>query len=87
MIEPLGGFILVHVATPVDVCEERDVKGLYKKARAGVIEQFTGVNDPYEAPEDAEITIDTTQSSAEEAAQEVLFSLEREGFVGTESER
>src|SRR5207253_11054685 len=48
MIDPLGGFVLVHIATPIDVCEERDRKGLYAKARAGIVKEFTGVADPYE---------------------------------------
>ena len=56
MIEPLGGFILVHVATPVEVCEQRDRKGLYAKARAGIIKEFTGIIDPYEVPADAEVS-------------------------------
>ena len=60
MIQPLGGFLEVHVATPLEVCEERDRKGLYAKARAGLIKGFTGIDDPYEVPENAEIVIDTT---------------------------
>ena len=60
MIEPVGGFDLVHVATPLEVCEQRDRKGLYAKARAGEIKEFTGISDPYEEPADAEIVIDTT---------------------------
>ena len=51
MIEPYGGFILVHIATPVEVCEQRDRKGLYAKARAGILKEFTGISDPYEAPD------------------------------------
>ena len=51
MIEPLGGFVEIHVATPLEVCEARDRKGLYAKARAGLIKEFTGIDDPYEAPE------------------------------------
>jgi sulfate adenylyltransferase len=82
MVEPYGGFILVHVATPVEVCEQRDRKGLYAKARAGILKEFTGVSDPYEAPSDAEVVIDTTELSPEEAAQEVILHLEREGFIG-----
>src|SRR5205807_121271 len=70
MIQPLGGFTLVHIATPIDVCEARDRKGLYAKARAGLVQQFTGVNDPYEAPTDADVVIDTSDLSPEEAAQE-----------------
>jgi len=81
MIEPLGGFVLVHIATPIDVCEGRDRKGLYAKARAGLIESFTGVSDPYEVPANAEVRIDTTEVSPEEAAQQVLLHLEKEGYV------
>ncbi len=82
MIEAGGGFILVHVATPLDVCEERDVKGLYAKARAGLIDAFTGISDPYEAPKNPDMVIDTTDITAEEAAQQVVLHLEKEGFVG-----
>ncbi len=84
MIEPLGGFMVVHVATALEVCEARDRKGLYAKARAGIIEEFTGISDPYEAPDDAEITIDTAELTAGEAAQKILLHLEKEGFVSGE---
>jgi sulfate adenylyltransferase len=86
LIEPYGGFILVHIATSVDVCEQRDRKGLYAKARAGILKEFTGISDPYEAPTDADVTINTGELSAEEAAQEIILHLEREGFIGTASE-
>jgi len=82
MVEPLGGFILVHVATPVETCEQRDRKGLYAKARAGILKEFTGISDPYEEPKDAEVTINTADLSPEEAAQEIILHLEREGFIG-----
>ena len=82
MIEPVGGFVLVHIATTVETCEERDRKGLYAKARAGIIKEFTGISDPYEVPADAEVTIDTADLSPEEAAQEIILYLEREGFIG-----
>jgi sulfate adenylyltransferase len=82
MIEPVGGFLLVHVSTPLAVCEDRDRKGLYAKARAGFIEEYTGISDPYEVPTDAEVVLDTTDMRPEEAAQEILLRLEREGFVG-----
>jgi sulfate adenylyltransferase len=82
MIEPVGGFILVHVATPVETCEQRDRKGLYAKARAGLIKEFTGISDPYEEPKDAEVAINTAELSPEEAAQEIILHLEREGFIG-----
>jgi sulfate adenylyltransferase len=82
MIEPYGGFILVHVATPVETCEQRDRKGLYAKARAGIIKEFTGISDPYEAPVDAEVVIDTAELSPEESAQEIILHLEQQGFIG-----
>jgi len=82
MIEPYGGFVLVHVATSVEVCEQRDRKGLYAKARAGILKEFTGVSDPYEVPPDAEVVINTGELSPEEAAQEIILYLEREGFIG-----
>ena len=81
MIQPEGGFLLVHVATPIEVCEERDRKGLYAKARAGIIKEFTGISDPYEEPADADLLIDTTQFTAEEAAQQILLHCEKEGYV------
>ena len=62
IIEQYGGFIEVHVGTPSDVCENRDRKGLYAKARAGLIKKFTGVSDPYEIPENPEVYIDTTRT-------------------------
>ncbi len=77
-----GGFVLVHVKTSLEVCEARDRKGLYAKARAGVIPNFTGVSDPYEIPEDAEVAIQTTDCTPEEAAQEVVLYLEKAGYVG-----
>jgi sulfate adenylyltransferase len=83
MIEPFGGFILVHAATSIDVCEQRDRKGLYAKARAGIVKEFTGISDPYEVPTNAEVVIDTAKLSPEEAAQTIILHLEREGFVGS----
>jgi sulfate adenylyltransferase len=82
LIEPFGGFVLVHVATPIETCEERDRKGLYAKARAGIIKEFTGISDPYEAPTKAEVVINTAELSPEEAAQEIILHLEQQGFIG-----
>lgn len=82
MVDPLGGFILVHLSTPLEACEARDRKGLYAKARAGIVKQFTGISDPYEAPTDAEVVIDTNEMTPEESAQEIFLHLEREGFIG-----
>ena len=82
MIEPVGGFILVHIATPLEICEQRDRKGLYAKARAGIIPEFTGISDPYEEPKDAQVVINTADLTPEEAVQEILLYLEREEFIG-----
>ena len=86
LIEPYGGFILVHVATPIETCEERDRKGLYAKARAGIVKEFTGISDPYEVPTDAEVVINTAELSAEESAQEIILHLEQQGFIGVSPE-
>ncbi len=80
-IEQYGGFIEVHVATPLEVCEQRDRKGLYAKARAGLLKEFTGIDDPYEAPKNPEVFVDTTKASADQNAQQVLLHLEKEGYI------
>jgi sulfate adenylyltransferase len=85
MIEPHGGFLLVHVATPIAVCETRDRKGLYAKARAGIVKEFTGVSDPYEEPQDAGMAIDTAERSPEECVQAILLHLEKGGYIGPAS--
>ena len=81
MIEAHGAFIEIHVATPLDVCEARDRKGLYAKARQGLIPEFTGISDPYEVPEAPEMRIDTSGMSPMEAVQEVYLYLLREGYL------
>src|SRR5438874_3695773 len=86
LIDPYGGFVLVHVATPIETCEERDRKGLYAKARAGIVKEFTGISDPYEVPTDAEVVINTDELSAEESAQEIVLHLEQQGFIGVSAE-
>ena len=87
LIDPVGGFILVHISTSVEVCEQRDRKGLYAKARAGILKEFTGISDPYEEPKDAEVVINTADLTPEEAAQEIILHLEREGFFGAIGDR
>ena len=88
MVEKGGGFILVHVATSLEECEARDRKGLYAKARAGVVKEFTGISDPYEPPDDAEVVIDTVDMSPEESAQQIILHLEQEGYIGpTENDK
>jgi sulfate adenylyltransferase len=81
MIEQWGGFIEVHISTSIEVCEQRDRKGLYAKARAGLIPEFTGVSDPYEIPENPELCIDTALFSADEAVQMIVLKLEHEGYL------
>ena len=76
-----GEFIEVYVKCPLDVCEQRDTKGLYKKARAGEVKEFTGISAPYEEPLNPEITIDTSKMSVEEAARVILSYLEKDGYV------
>ncbi len=86
LIESHGGFILVHVATPLEECEKRDRKGLYAKARAGVLKEFTGISDPYEVPDDADIIIDTTSLTPDEGVMEIMIHLEKQGYIGVESD-
>jgi sulfate adenylyltransferase len=81
MISPLGGFLETFVSTPIEICEQRDRKGLYAKARAGLIKGFTGIDDPYEEPENAEIVIDTGELSADLAAHRILLTLEKHGYI------
>jgi sulfate adenylyltransferase len=79
--EAVGGFFLVHVATPLAVCEQRDHKGLYAKARAGLIPQFTGISDPYEDPDDAEFVVDTSTEPLDDALDRLLTALRRDGWI------
>ena len=76
-----GDFAEIFIDTPVELCEERDPKGLYKKARTGEIPNFTGVSDPYEAPENAEMVIKTATGTPEEAAAQILAMLEQNGKI------
>jgi len=80
-ISPLGGFVEIHVSTSIEICEDRDRKGLYAKARAGIIKEFTGISDPYEVPENAEMVIDTENISPDLAAHRILVKLESMGFI------
>ncbi len=76
-----GEFVEVFVDAPLEVCEERDVKGLYKKAREGIIKGFTGIDDPYETPPNAEIIIDTSKQSLEEAVDTIMSYLADKGVL------
>ncbi len=79
--QEVGRFVEVYIRTPIEVCEQRDAKGLYKRARAGEIQDFTGVDDPYEPPEHAEIVVDTTRMRPPESAAYVVSELERLGWL------
>ena len=76
-----GRFLEVHVSTPIEVCEQRDPKGLYKKARAGQIPEFTGVSAPYEAPENPELVIDTAGRTVDDCALQVVDFLRAKGLL------
>jgi sulfate adenylyltransferase len=80
-IDAYGGFIEVFVATPLEVCEKRDRKGMYAKARAGLIKGYTGIDDPYESPETPEVRLDTTSITPDEAAQEILLYLGQKAYI------
>ena len=82
IMEP-GDFVEVLVDASVETCEGRDVKGLYKKARAGEIPEFTGISAPYEAPEKAELVLDTNTQSVEESVEQLVGYLEEKGYLGT----
>jgi adenylylsulfate kinase len=76
-----GDFVEIFVDAPLDVCEKRDPKGLYKKARAGELKGFTGIDDPYEAPENAELRLDASTKNAETLADEVIAYLRKSGKI------
>jgi sulfate adenylyltransferase len=81
MIRPVGGYLEIHVATPLEVCEQRDRKGLYAKARAGIIKEFTGISDPYDVPQSPDMSIDTQIISPDNAAHRIIVKLESMGFI------
>ncbi len=81
MIEEHGLFVEIHISTPIAVCETRDRKGLYALARSGKLKEFTGVSDPYEVPEHAELRIDTSDIKPDEAVQRIVLKLESLGLI------
>ena len=81
LVQPSGGFIEIHVSTSLDVCESRDPKGLYKKARAGEIKQFTGIDDPYEKPEHADLVLDTEKLTVENSVNTIMQFLADSGYL------
>jgi hypothetical protein len=86
MVTEVGDFLLVYVSTPVDVCAARDRKGLYAKARAGLITGFTGVSDPYEEPRDADLVLDTSVMTRQEPVDAVLKLLVKGGWLADAGE-
>ena len=76
-----GEFIEIYVKCPLSICEQRDTKGLYKKARNGEVKEFTGISAPYEEPLNPEITVDTSKMSVEESTRAILRYLEEKGYV------
>ncbi|MGB9430444.1 MAG: bifunctional sulfate adenylyltransferase/adenylylsulfate kinase [Gammaproteobacteria bacterium] len=82
MIEPVGGFFEIFVSTSIEVCEQRDRKGLYAKARAGILKEFTGISDPYEVPEKPELILDAGRGTVEEEAERVMQLIKASGFLG-----
>jgi len=87
MVERSGAFVLVYLSTPIEVCEERDPKGLYARARTGLIPSFTGISDPYEVPADAELVIDTTDTTPDHVVDTIVFYLVQEGILAEEAVR
>ena len=81
LISDYGNYIEIHISTPLETCEKRDTKGLYAMARQGKIKGFTGIDDPYEAPKNPSLEIDTTDITEEEAIQKVILFLEKEGYI------
>lgn len=81
LISQYGGYIEVYVSTPLEVCEQRDPKGLYAKARQGLIKNFTGIDDPYEVPEKPEIIVDTSKMTPGEAGEKIMQYLQKEGYI------
>ena len=81
LIEQTGGFVLIYVSTSIEVCEKRDRKGLYAKAKSGIIKEFTGISDPYEIPKNADITIDSSELSPDEAACQIILHLQNNQYI------
>ncbi|MHA1224004.1 MAG: adenylyl-sulfate kinase, partial [Candidatus Heimdallarchaeaceae archaeon] len=77
----IGDFMEIYVKCPVEICETRDVKGLYEKAKAGIIKNFTGVSDPYEEPQAPEVICETDKETVEESVQKVLDKMEELGYI------
>ncbi|MBT6018287.1 adenylyl-sulfate kinase, partial [bacterium] len=81
LISKLGGYIEIHVSTSLEKCEERDVKGLYKLARKGIVKEFTGVSDPYEAPPNAELVIDSSDVDPEKLVEKIYDFIKSSSFI------
>ena len=81
--EQIGSFLEIHVHCPLEVCEKRDTKGLYARARAGEIKQFTGIDDPYESPENPEVVVNTAEESVEESSEKILARMRELGYLSS----
>ena len=81
LISQFGEYIEVYISTPIEVCKKRDRKGLYVKAKAGIVKNFTGISDPYEIPKNPEIILDTSYLNPDGTAQEILLYLEKKGYI------
>ncbi|MBN4081093.1 bifunctional sulfate adenylyltransferase/adenylylsulfate kinase [Caldithrix abyssi] len=81
LVSSIGGYMEIHVSTPLSICEERDVKGLYAKARQGILKQFTGIDDPYETPENPEIAVNSSKVPPELLVEEILLAIEQFGYI------
>jgi sulfate adenylyltransferase len=84
LVEAVGDLVLIHVSTPLEECERRDVKGLYRKARAGIVTQFTGISDPYDEPEDADLRVDTSSVSLDVSLAGIVGHLRAGGWLSPE---
>ena len=81
MVEQYGAFCEIHISTPVEECERRDRKGLYKLAREGKIKEFTGISDPYDVPENPELRLETESTEVDNCAHQVILKLESMGLI------
>jgi sulfate adenylyltransferase len=86
-VEPTSPFLVVYVSTPIEVAESRDRKGLYARARAGLIPDFTGIDSPYEAPADADLVLDTSRETVDACVAEMMRLLIGRGVLGAEDDR
>merc|ERR1712203_1220046 len=80
-VQEFGGFFLTHLATPIETCEDRDRKGPYKRARSGQLKGFTGIDDPYEIPENPELRLDTAANEIADSVDQIVAKLVEDGYI------